>query len=106
MKEWFSRLRRFRSTGVEAVRKGDAHSLSNRVGIVCPSISVDVHALEHMFAVVLFPFRRVKKEDMRRIAKATGATIVTTLADMEGNESFDPEVLGEADEVNPYCGNR
>ena len=37
---------------------------------------------------------------MRRIAKATGASIVTTLADMEGNETFDPKVLGEADEVN------
>lgn len=36
---------------------------------------------------------------MRRIAKATGASIVTTLADMEGNETFDPKVLGEADEV-------
>lgn len=44
--------------------------------------------------------RRVKGEDMRRIAKATGASIVTTLADMEGNETFDPEVLGEAEEVN------
>lgn len=37
---------------------------------------------------------------MRRIAKATGATIVTTLADMEGNETFDPVVLGEAEEVS------
>lgn len=36
---------------------------------------------------------------MRRIAKSTGASIVTTLADMEGNETFDPEVLGEAEEV-------
>lgn len=43
--------------------------------------------------------RRVKKEDMRRIAKATGASIVTTLADMEGNETFDADVLGEAEEV-------
>lgn len=56
-------------------------------------------------------YRRVRKEDMRRIAKATGASIVTTLADMEGNESFDPEVLGEAEEVRiwlrakiaPFC---
>lgn len=46
--------------------------------------------------------RRVKKEDMRRIAKATGASIVTTLADMEGNETFDPEVLGEAEEVSNH----
>ncbi len=47
---------------------------------------------------------------MRRIAKTTGASIVTTLADMEGNETFDPEVLGEAEEVRAiyvvlsFCG--
>jgi hypothetical protein len=35
----------------------------------------------------------------RRIAKATGATVVLTLADMEGNETFDPSVLGQAEEV-------
>lgn len=50
--------------------------------------------------------RRVKKEDMRRIAKATGASIVTTLADMEGNETFDPEVLGEAEEVSNNASHR
>ena len=33
------------------------------------------------------------------MAKATGATIVTTLADMEGDETFDAEVLGSAEEV-------
>jgi T-complex protein 1 subunit alpha len=35
----------------------------------------------------------------RRIAKATGATIVLTLADMEGNETFDASCLGTAEEV-------
>lgn len=50
--------------------------------------------------MVSFTSRRVKKEDMRRIAKSTGASIVTTLADMEGNETFDPSVLGEAEEVS------
>ena len=34
-----------------------------------------------------------------RIAKATGATMVMTLADMEGNETFDPAHLGSAEEV-------
>lgn len=28
--------------------------------------------------------RRVKKEDLKRIAKATGGQVVVTLADMEG----------------------
>jgi hypothetical protein len=35
----------------------------------------------------------------RRVAKATGATVVLTLADMEGNEAFDPANLGSAEEV-------
>lgn len=35
----------------------------------------------------------------RRVAKATGASIVMTLADMEGNETFDASALGSADEV-------
>lgn len=35
----------------------------------------------------------------RRIARATGASVVLTLADMEGNETFDASSLGFADEV-------
>jgi T-complex protein 1 subunit alpha len=33
------------------------------------------------------------------VAKATGATVVTTLADMDGNETFDAGNLGSAEEV-------
>ncbi|GMN56335.1 hypothetical protein TIFTF001_025447 [Ficus carica] len=43
--------------------------------------------------------RRVRKEDMRHVAKATGATLVSTFADMEGEETFEPSFLGFADEV-------
>ena len=39
--------------------------------------------------------RRVKKEDLRRIAKATGATVCLTLASMEGDETFDASQLGQ-----------
>ena len=35
----------------------------------------------------------------RRVAKSTGASVVTTLADMDGKESFDASSLGQADEV-------
>ncbi|KAE8906470.1 T-complex protein 1 subunit alpha [Phytophthora fragariae] len=44
--------------------------------------------------------RRCKKEDLQRIAKATGGQVVLTLADMEGEETFDPLTLGEAQEVS------
>ncbi|KAL0464602.1 UNVERIFIED_CONTAM: T-complex protein 1 subunit alpha [Sesamum latifolium] len=43
--------------------------------------------------------RRVRKEDLRHVAKATGATAVSTFADMEGEETFDSSLLGYADEV-------
>ena len=39
--------------------------------------------------------RRVKKSDLRRIAQNTGAKIVVNLADMEGEETFEVEQLGE-----------
>jgi len=43
--------------------------------------------------------RRVKAHDMKAIAKATGATFVMSLANMEGEESFDSSFLGFADEI-------
>ncbi|CAK9188416.1 unnamed protein product [Ilex paraguariensis] len=43
--------------------------------------------------------RCVRKEDLRHVAKATGATVVLTFADMEGEETFDSSFLGSADEV-------
>ena len=43
--------------------------------------------------------RRCKKEDLKRIARATGATVVVSLANLEGEESFDASLLGTAESV-------
>lgn len=43
--------------------------------------------------------RRCKKIDLKRIAKATGAQFLTSLTNMEGDESFEASSLGEAAEV-------
>ncbi len=37
---------------------------------------------------------------MPRALQSSGGRVITTLADMEGNESFDPECLGDAEEVS------
>merc|ERR1711977_508367 len=44
--------------------------------------------------------RRCKKEDLRRIAKATGATLISSLSDLNGDEKFDASSLGHAEEVS------
>jgi T-complex protein 1 subunit alpha len=36
---------------------------------------------------------------LKRIAKATGATLIVSMANMEGGESFDASYLGQAEEV-------
>ncbi|KAF2230126.1 putative t-complex protein 1 alpha subunit [Viridothelium virens] len=43
--------------------------------------------------------RRCKKEDLRRIAKASGATLVSSLSDLNGDEKFEASNLGQAEEV-------
>ncbi|KAK9202525.1 hypothetical protein WN944_017736 [Citrus x changshan-huyou] len=53
----------------------------------------------HFVEAGAIAIRCVLKEDMRRIGKATGATMVSTFADMEGKETFDSLLLGSADEV-------
>ena len=58
-------------------------------------------ALKYFVEAGAIAVRRCKKEDLRRIAKLTGGTLMITLADMEGNETYDPSMLGHAEEVIP-----
>lgn len=44
--------------------------------------------------------RRCKKEDLRRIARATGATLISSLSDLNGDEKFEASSLGHAEEVS------
>ena len=43
--------------------------------------------------------RRCRKEDLRRIAKATGGQLISSLANLEGEETFEASYLGFAEEV-------
>lgn len=60
---------------------------------------IDDLCLKYFVEAGAIAVRRVKPEDIRRIAKATGGQVVVTMADMEGNESFDSAVLGHCAEV-------
>ena len=59
-------------------------------------------ALKYFVEAGAIAVRRCKKEDLRRIAKLTGGTLMITLADMEGNETYDPSMLGHAEEVRRH----
>ncbi|GAV03058.1 hypothetical protein RvY_13540 [Ramazzottius varieornatus] len=66
--------------------------------ILCTG-GIDDLCLKYFVEAGAMGVRRVKTSDMKAIAKATGATFVMNLANMEGEESFEPSFLGHADEV-------
>mmetsp|Transcript_13793 Transcript_13793/g.25290 ORF Transcript_13793/g.25290 Transcript_13793/m.25290 type:complete len:547 (+) Transcript_13793:85-1725(+) len=60
---------------------------------------IDDLAMKYLIEAGILAVRRVDKRDIRRIAKCTGATLQLTMATMEGDEAFDPGMLGSAEEV-------
>jgi T-complex protein 1 subunit alpha len=67
--------------------------------VILTTKGIDDLCLKYFVEAGAMAVRRVTEKDMRRIAKATGAQMVLTMADMEGNETFDPAWLGECESV-------
>lgn len=60
---------------------------------------IDDHALKYFVEAEAIAVRRCSKADLRHIAKCTGASLLVSLSDGEGQETFDPKNLGEAELV-------
>lgn len=92
---------------LEKIRQREADMTKERIekllkagaNVILTTKGIDDMALKYFVEAGAIAVRRVRKEDMRHIAKATGATVVSTFADMEGEETFDSSLLGSADEV-------
>lgn len=63
--------------------------------VILTTKGIDDLCLKYFVEAGAIAVRRVKKEDLARLAKATGGKIVVTMADLEGNEAFDAANLGE-----------
>lgn len=73
--------------------------LKSGANVVLTTKGIDDMVLKLFVERGAMAVRRCKKEDLRRIAKATGATLVSTLSDLNGDEKFEASYLGHADEV-------
>uniref|UniRef100_A0A182PD72 T-complex protein 1 subunit alpha n=1 Tax=Anopheles epiroticus TaxID=199890 RepID=A0A182PD72_9DIPT len=73
--------------------------LATGVNVVLCSGGIDDLCLKYFVEAGAMAVRRVKKADLKRIAKATGAAYLTSLTNMEGEESFEASYVGEAAEV-------
>lgn len=92
---------------LEAVRQREADITKERIqkilsagtNVILVSGGIDDLCLKYFIEAKAMAVRRCKKADLKRIAKATGAQFLTSLTNMEGEESFDSSFLGEAAEV-------
>lgn len=67
--------------------------------VVLTTKGVDDLCMKYFVEAGIICARRCNREDLKRLAKATGGKVVTTMADMEGNETFDADSLGGCDSV-------
>jgi len=74
--------------------------LKSGANVVLTTKGIDDMCMKYFVEAGAMAVRRCKKEDLRRIAKSTGGTLVTSLGDLEGSESFEASNLGIADNVS------
>eukprot|EP01126_Amoeba_proteus_P052835 TRINITY_DN641_c0_g1_i11.p1 TRINITY_DN641_c0_g1~~TRINITY_DN641_c0_g1_i11.p1 ORF type:complete len:548 (+),score=106.25 TRINITY_DN641_c0_g1_i11:289-1932(+) len=67
--------------------------------VILTTRGLDDLAAKYLVEAGVMGVRRVDMRDLKHISEATGGQIILTLADLEGNESFESSFLGEADLV-------
>lgn len=92
---------------LEAIRQRESDITKERIekilasgaNVILTSGGIDDLCLKYFVEAGAMGVRRCKKEDLKRIARATGATLAVSLANLEGEESFDAAMLGSAESV-------
>ncbi len=89
---------------LDAIREREADITKERIqkildagaNVILTTGGIDDLCLKYFVEAKAMAVRRCKKSDLKRIAKATGAQFITSLANLEGEESFEASMLGEA----------
>merc|ERR1719272_2388653 len=73
--------------------------IDSGANVVLCSRGIDDFALKYFVEAGVIAIRRVNKGDLRRIANNTGAKVVVSLADIEGEETYEQSNLGTCERV-------
>lgn len=92
---------------LQAIRQREADITKERVmkilgtgaNVILTTGGIDDLNTKYLVDAGCMGVRRVLKKDMKRIAKACGATIVSSLSNMDGEEVFEASSLGVCGEV-------
>lgn len=94
-----SKLEDIRKEEENITRRRVEMILASGAKVIATTRSVDDLAVKLLAAGGAMAIRHCKKEDLKRLARATGGQLLTTFANLDGEESIDPAALGGCDEV-------
>lgn len=92
-------LDKIRQREMDVTRERCQKIVEAGANVILCSKGIDDFALKYFVEAGAIAIRRVKKGDLRRIANCSGAKIIVSLADFEGEEKFDSSILGQAEKV-------
>ena len=87
-------IERIKQREIDLTKEKIQKILDTGAKVVLTTKGVDDTCMKYFVEAGVYCARRVPKDDLRRLAKATGGQVVITMADMEGDESFDASNLG------------
>mmetsp|Transcript_22428 Transcript_22428/g.38329 ORF Transcript_22428/g.38329 Transcript_22428/m.38329 type:complete len:547 (+) Transcript_22428:29-1669(+) len=92
-------LERMREREIDITKEKISMIIKAGANVVITTGGIDNICAKYFIESGIMAIRRVDKKDLRQIAKATGAQIVLSMFNAEGEDSFNPEDLGVAEEV-------
>lgn len=93
-------LEAIRQREIDITKEKIQKILAAGANVVLTTKAIDDTCQKYLVEAGVIGVRRVAKDDIRRIAAATGGTLLPNLADLEGEESFNPDYLGVCDSVS------
>ncbi|SPO21602.1 probable TCP1 - component of chaperonin-containing T-complex [Ustilago trichophora] len=92
-------LEKIRARESEIVLERVRKILASGANVILTTKGIDDLCLKEFVEAGAMAVRRCRKEDLRRIAKATGGQLVSSLSNLDGEETYEASSLGHADEV-------
>ncbi|OQR67495.1 T-complex protein 1 subunit alpha isoform 1 [Tropilaelaps mercedesae] len=93
------KLEAIRQREMDITKERIAKILAAGANVILTTGGIDDLCLKYFVEAGAMAVRRCKKQDLRRIAKASGGSLLTSLSNLEGEETFEAATLGEAESV-------
>jgi len=93
------KLQAIRAREADITKERIQKILATGANVILTTQGIDDTCAKYFIEAGAIALRRVPKDDMKVIARATGATMCMTLANTEGDEVFDPSFLGGCENV-------